>query len=253
MKKAILSLVKIHAPAFWINCSAFTQVDNAEDERKLAYAINADAPGLLAKICTQNKVQLIHFSSDYVYHQEKTDPLLETDICSPKSQYAKSKYLGEQKVLMEGQNHVIIRTSWLYSPFGNNFVHTIIKLAKTRNELHIVDDQIGAPTYSIDLANDICKILELTENQPQLKVQWKGIFNYANGGKTNWLEFAKEIVKKANIKNVKISAISSKAFNAKALRPSWSVMSTVKIRQTFGLDIDGWKTSLHKCINEMIN
>jgi dTDP-4-dehydrorhamnose reductase len=252
-ENAILSEIKKHRPSIWINCAAYTQVDKAEEEIELAYRVNAEAVKLLAETCTKNDIQLIHFSSDYVYHLDPKRPLLETDICQPKSQYAKSKFLGEQHILKENSNHVIIRSSWLYAPFGHNFVNTILRLVKSRDELRIVNDQIGAPTNTLNLAADIYRIMTKTEKNPLLRSKWKGIFNYANAGRTNWYEYALEIVKTAMISNIKISPISSDEFNAKAPRPAWSIMSTDKICQTFSLEIENWKTSLHECIHEMIN
>jgi dTDP-4-dehydrorhamnose reductase len=233
-------------PDFVINCAAYTKVDLAEKEISLAMKINAYAVGHLAKACQNIKCKLIHISSDYVYDNGSALPLNETSQTHPKSIYAISKLIGDHLALRNNPQTIILRTSWVYSTYGHNFVKTMIKLAAEKEALTIVEDQIGCPTYSGDLASTIVHIMDhITKAET---FQAFGIYNYANEGITNWKEFAKEIFTLIG-KDINLTGTTTKAYNAPAPRPLWSKMNLGKVKSTFGLDIPHWTTSLKKMIN----
>ena len=196
-----------------INCAAYTAVDKAEDERELAMLINYESVENLAKVCNANNTLLIQISTDYIFNGKQYRPYLETDVPDPDSYYGLTKLKGEQAVLEIANRVIVIRTSWLYSSFGNNFVKTMMKLGRERDELGVVVDQIGTPTYAADLAITIMTIIQKTSNSPI-----KEIYNYSNEGAISWYDFAKEIMNHAKI-NCRIKAIESKDFPAKANRP----------------------------------
>lgn len=243
------SLLDFHCPDVVINCAAYTAVDKAEEDSEKAYSINTNALTMLAKATKKCGAILIHISSDYVYHLDKKGPLLETDICSPKGVYAKSKLAGEQIIKETIDEHIILRTSWLYSSFGNNFVKTMIKLGATRNEISIVADQIGAPTYARDLARAVGSIAHQllfsdAENKPY------GTYNYSNEGAISWYDFAQTIFDLKKFK-VTLSKTTTKAYNAPAARPNWSVLSKNKIKNTFKLETPHWLDGLRRMLVEL--
>ena len=225
-----------------INCAAYTAVDKAESEEDNCGLVNHSGPELLAKACNKYNVKLIHLSTDYVYHNDSTKPLLETDATMPKGVYAKTKLSGEQAVSANAESYIIIRTSWVYSSFGNNFVKTMLRLGKDRDKLSIVSDQIGTPTYARDIARTIYQICQ----QGWTKTQ-NGTYNFSNAGETNWSAFAREIF---NVKNISchVSDISTKEYGAAAERPLWSVLSKEKIKATFNVKPRHWKESLKECL-----
>ena len=246
----LISLIDFHTPDIVINCAAYTAVDRAENERDKAFSINAKS---LVKLCEAVKscgASLIHISSDYVYNIYKRGPLLEGDKCNPQGQYALSKFEGEEIVRSSLEKHIIIRTSWLYSTFGNNFVKTMIRLGQERNSLSIVANQLGAPTYAQDLAHAICKIcvdlIEKSNSQNNLY----GTYNFANEGVTSWYDFAKTIFELQQI-DVKVNKTSTKEYNAPAPRPYWSLMSKKKIKNTFNLEIDHWRPALERMLKNL--
>ena len=229
-----------------INCAAFTAVDAAQSDIDSAWNVNAIAPKLLAIACHQKKIPLIHFSSDYVYDNGQQKPLQETDPCNPKSIYAISKFAGEQEALYYHNQTIIIRTSWVYSKTGQNFVNTILKLAKSKKELEIVDDQIGSPTYTPDLVDAVLNILgNLISNkyEPMLS----GIYNFSNTGPISWYDFAVEIIKYSGVE-CRLIPVASNRFPRPAPRPAYSFFDLSKIQQRFGIVPLNWKTSLHHCL-----
>ncbi len=229
-----------------INCAAYTQVDNAEQAPALANQINHLAVAQLTQIANKQQAKLIHVSTDYIFDGESNQPYLETDTPSPINVYGKTKLAGE-KALQEtmSTNAIIIRTSWLYSEFGNNFVKTILKLGRQRNELNIVSDQIGSPTYATDLANAILKIIN--HKTYQTKNTATAIYHYSNEGAISWYDFAKEIFKMAKIDCV-VNPIATEQYQTPAKRPKNTLMNKAKITQTFNVDIPFWKQSLDTCI-----
>lgn len=235
-------------PEFLINCAAYTQVDKAEKEVSNAFGLNADAVSNLASLCAKHSTAMIHFSTDYVYDSTEGQALEETDPTTPKSIYGQSKLAGEKAILESGAKHLIFRVSWLYSSFGNNFVKTMLRLAQDKAELQIVDDQTGAPTYARDLARSVLEILSLNNLDHSA---WNQIYNFSNTGQCNWHQFAKEIFNQAKIK-IKLSPVSSAAFNSPAPRPSWSVMSKIKLTKYFQIEPRKWQESLQDCLNELL-
>ncbi len=243
---AIKHFVSSFKPDMIINCAAYTAVDLAEKETKAAMELNGKAVGHLADIAAANDIRMIHISTDYVFSGEGFRPYTEKDPAEPKSVYAKSKWAGEEAMQKAGVYGVIIRTSWLYSEFGNNFVKTIINLASTRKELTIVFDQIGCPTYARDLADTIIKILPAVKNMKKLEV-----YHYSNEGVASWYDFTQAIVEIRKITTCKILPIETKDFPKPAARPFYSVMNKQKIKKDFGIEVPYWKDSLRDCLKKI--
>lgn len=231
-------------PAFVINCAAYTAVDKAEEERAKSYAINAGAVLTLADCCRNFKCQFIHVSSDYVYHNGLNRPLVETDPTLPKGVYAASKLRGDMGAMAANPTTIIIRTSWVYSSFGNNFLKTMLRLGRERDQLGIVYDQIGVPTSAKDIAQAILTILQKVEVEGQ---QFGGVYNFAPQGVTCWYDYAKTIFDLENI-TCTVNSIPSKAYPTPAQRPTYSVLDCTKIKETFGIEIPYWKDSVRDCL-----
>jgi len=226
-----------------LNCAAYTAVDKAESEPELADAINHLAVANFAQIAKDNNIKLVHISTDYVFDGTNHKPYVETDTPNPQSVYGQTKLDGElamQKI--DPENSIIIRTSWVYSKFGNNFVKTMLRLAETRDEISVVADQIGTPTNAADLANAILKIL------PQISNDMVQLFHYSNEGVCSWYDFAKAIFEIGNIK-VKVNTIESSQYPTLADRPFYSVLNKSKINETYQLEISYWRDSIVKCLN----
>jgi len=229
-----------------INCAAYTNVDKAESDIENAEKINVFAVKNLADISKQYKIPLIHISTDYVFDGDRNVPYKENAVCNPQTVYGKTKLQGE-KYAANGFNALIIRTSWLYSSFGNNFVKTILRYGKERKELNVVSDQIGSPTYAEDLARAVLKILAQMDENPQH--DFSGIYHYSNEGACSWFEFSQEIMRFSNLK-CKINPILTKDYPTPAKRPKYSLLDKTKIKETFGIKIPFWKDSLEKCLRE---
>jgi len=224
-----------------INCAAYTAVDKAEDEQELALLVNQTAVANLAKVCGENQRRLIHISTDYVFDGTNHKPYQETDHPSPNSFYGLSKLKGEMEIIDHLDTFVIIRTSWLYSTFGNNFVKTMIRLGNERDELGVVVDQIGTPTFAADLAKAIMETVDSEKT---------GIYHYSNQGVISWYDFAKAIMQIKNI-DCKVNAIESKDFKAKANRPFYSVLNKAKIAADFNIEVPYWLDSLKVMIDHL--
>ncbi len=229
-----------------INCAAYTAVDKAEEEQDQANQVNHLAVKQLVQIAKNQQAKLIHISTDYVFDGENNKPYTETDATNPINIYGKTKLAGE-KVLKKimPTDAIIIRTSWVYSEYGNNFVKTMLRLGKQRNELTVVNDQIGSPTYATDLANAILKILN--NEDFKTKGQSTEIYHYSNEGEISWCEFAKEIFKIAKI-DCKVNPIATEQYPTPAKRPKNTLMNKDKIAKTFSVNIPDWKESLNTCI-----
>ncbi len=223
-----------------INCAAYTAVDKAEDEPELAEKINVYGPKNLAK----TGVPLVHVSTDYVFDGQNCVPYKESDGTAPRSVYGVTKLAGEKAVIENASTAVVIRTAWLYSEFGNNFVKTMQRLGAERESINVVFDQIGSPTYAKDLAQAIVEIL------PQLKKGTKEIYHFSNEGVCSWYDFAVEIMKKSNL-SCKVFPIESSQYPTKAVRPSYSVLNKSKIKTDFGIKIRHWEEALQECINNL--
>jgi len=227
---------------FIVNCAAYTAVDKAESDVQKAELINKTGPANLANVSKELDITLLHISTDFVFDGKKNTPYLETDQVNPLSVYGRTKLDGESEIIKNASTFVIIRTSWLYSMHGNNFVKTIARLAKERPEINIVSDQIGSPTYASDLAKAIIEII------PKIKKGTKEVFHYSNEGTTSWYDFAVKIVELNNLK-CKVNPIPSTEYPTPAKRPAYSVMDKTKIKKYFGLSIPTWQDSLVSCIN----
>lgn len=224
-----------------INAAAYTAVDKAESDKETAYKVNATASGILAKACKQCHCKLIHISTDFVFDGTIARPLLENDPVNPLNIYGASKLEGEKLVQQHNSDALIIRTSWVYSSFGNNFVKTILRLCKERNSLNVVSDQVGSPTYARDLAAAILHIVQQQE--------WiSGIFHYSNEGVASWYDFAIAIRNYAELKTI-INPIETSQYPTPATRPQYSVLNKRKFKETFSITIPYWRDSLKQCVN----
>ncbi len=239
-KHAVTALVKAKQIGTIINCAAYNAVDMAEDDPETAYKINVAGPENLA----QSGCKIIHFSTDYVFDGTGCRPYRPSDPALPASVYGKTKLAGEQAVLKNAETAVIIRTAWLYSPYGKNFVKTMLQLGAQKEQIGVVCDQIGTPTYAGDLAAAVVKIL------PQLTPENKGAYHYTDEGVCSWYDFATEIMTMAGLKCV-VKPLLSDEYQAKAKRPSYSVLDKSLIKQRFGLEIPHWRQSLKKCLEEL--
>lgn len=248
-KENILKFVEDYKPDFIINSAAYTAVDKAEEDQETAALINAKAVEYLAEACEKNNVWLMHISSDYVYHLETDKPLLESDATKAQGIYAKTKLEGDEFLLASNINYCILRTSWVYSFYGNNFVKTMIRLGKDRDELTIVSDQIGTPSYAKDIADTLLKMIANICGSEE-KQKLVGIFNYSNGGVTNWADFARKIFEIKGI-DCKVGETSTEAYGAPAPRPKWSVLDKTLIQSVFNIEIIDWETSLEHCIERL--
>lgn len=234
--------IKKNSPDWIVNCAAYNLVDKAESEPEKAILINGTAVKNITEVIKGSECRFIHVSSDYVYDGKSNIPYNENNQPDPASAYGKSKLTGEKYALLH-PGSMIIRTSWLYSSFGNNFVKTILRYAAEKETLNVVFDQTGTPTYAADLADAIMSIISgVIRNQMAMN---SGIFNYSNEGVCTWYDFAYEIVKESGL-TCKILPVLSKDFHQVAQRPSYSVMDKSKIKECYGLSIPHWRTSLLK-------
>jgi dTDP-4-dehydrorhamnose reductase len=230
-------------PDYCINCAAYTAVDKAETEKDLAFIINAESVGILAAVSASMQCKFIHISTDYIYDGDCKGAHQEDDLPKPVSVYGESKLKGEQEAVANNPDSVIIRTSWVYSVFGNNFVKTMIRLMNEREEISVVDDQKGSPTWAADLASFIMHIVNYQSWNP-------GLYNFSNEGAINWFEFATEI-KRLLGSTCKLKPIPTSAYPTPAKRPANSLMSKEKIRRVFGYTAPDWMDSLSKCMAQL--
>jgi len=235
-------------PAYCINCAAYTAVDKAESERELAFLINGEAVGVLASICKEHQARFIHVSTDYVFNGDATYPYTENFPTDPVNVYGASKLEGEKQAIQLNPDSIIIRTSWVYSSYGNNFVKTMIRLMGEKDDVKVINDQLGSPTYAADLA---AAILTIISNSELSFVNWKpGIYNFSNEGITTWYEFARAIKEITNsICDVK--PITTSEYPTPAKRPAYSVLDKTKIQNSFGIQLKDWKESLGYCIEKI--
>ncbi len=230
---------------YLVNCAAYTAVDRAEDEPERAFLINGHAPGLLAEACKSHGTKLFHISTDYVFDGMSNSPYHESSPVNPLSVYGKSKLMGENKVLESGVG-MVIRTSWLYSTTGNNFVKTILRNASSKAQLNVVFDQVGTPTLADDLAAVLLQIIEKGDSSFRPE-----IFHYSNEGVCSWYDFAYEIVAIAGLP-CRINPIETNDYPTRAIRPRYSVLSKEKIRNLLPIEIPYWRDSLKTFLKEML-
>lgn len=246
--EAVELFLKDNNIKYIVNCAAYTAVDKAEDDVELCYKINRDAVQNLGTAAANNNAKVIHVSTDYVFDGTGSRPYTETDPVSPKSVYGTSKQEGEAALMKSCPESIIIRTAWLYSIYGNNFVKTMIRLGKERDNLNVVADQTGTPTNAADLAKAIVKILDYSESASFES----GIYHYSNEGVTTWFDFTVQIHKDAGITSCKVNPITTEQYPTRASRPQYSVLDKTKIKNTFNIDIPKWEDSLKVCVEELI-
>ena len=242
--EAVTEFVKDNQVDVIVNCAAYTNVDAAEDNEEIALKINGLAPGILARAMKENNGSLIHISTDYVFGGSgKNTPLTEDQPASPTGAYGRTKLRGEQEIEATGVSAMIMRTAWLYSDYGNNFVEKILSLLKNRDSIKVVFDQCGTPTYATDLAKAIVDII--TERKFKGN---EGIYHFSNEGVCSWYDFAHAAARLAGLQNKKISPCHSSEFPSKVVRPAYSVLDKTKYKVTFGKDVPHWHDSLASCL-----
>ena len=247
-KEAIEQFVAKKSFDFIVNCAAYTAVDKAEEDEEKCFAINCEAVRNIGEVAASNGIKVIHISTDYVFDGTAHTPYTENVKINPKTVYGKSKALGEEDLKRVCLDAVIIRTSWLYSTFGNNFVKTMLKLGQERDELKVVFDQVGTPTNAADLAAAILQIIGKTiENENAFKT---GVYHFSNEGVCSWYDFTIAIHRLAGI-NCNVLPIESNEYPAKTPRPFYSVLNKSKIKKTFGLTIPHWESSLKNCVEKL--
>jgi dTDP-4-dehydrorhamnose reductase len=243
-KDAVYHFFTTERPAYLVNCAAYTAVDKAESERELSDEINGTAVGILAAACQEHGTKFIHISTDYVFNGEASSPLKETDKVDPVNAYGASKLLGEQRAIQNDPGVIIIRTSWVYSFYGKNFVKTMMRLMNEKQSLGVIDDQLGSPTYAADLAEAIMQIISSGKWEP-------GIYNYSNDGIISWFDFANEIKRQIGA-NCIVNPLTTEQFPTPAKRPRYSVLDKAKIQNTFSITLKDWKESLRLCISKLL-
>lgn len=230
-------------PAYCINCAAYTAVDKAEIEKDLALLVNAESVGVLAAVSKLYNTRFLHISTDYVFDGTATEPYKEEAPVNPVNFYGSTKLKGEEQCFQANADAIIIRTSWVYSTFGNNFVKTMLRLMKERQSLNVVSDQLGSPTYAADLAAAMLHIVSSGNWQP-------GIYHYSNAGVISWYDFAVAIREMAGL-HCTVNPIPTSAYPTPAKRPAYSVFDKEKIKKTYKLTIPEWKDSLKSCLNKI--
>ena len=242
-RDAVMSFVKDNEIDCIVNCAAYTAVDKAEENEELANLLNNIAPGYLAEAVETRGGALIQISTDYVFDGTAHIPYKETESTCPNSVYGRTKLAGEQNAQAHCKNTVIIRTAWLYSTFGNNFVKTMIRLGKEKEQLGVIFDQIGTPTYAGDLADAIMTVIN--------KGIVPGVYHFSNEGTISWYDFTKAIHRIAGIKNCKVNPLHTEEYPTPAARPHYSVLDKTKIKQTYGIEVPYWEDSLAECIAKL--
>ena len=245
-KEAINDFVVKNKIGYILNCAAYTAVDKAEIDSELCYKINRDAVRNLGEVATANNAAVIHVSTDYVFNGQNFKPYTEEDEVCPQSVYGESKLAGEQALMSVCADAAIVRTSWLYSNFGNNFVKTMIRLGNERDSLGVIFDQIGTPTYAADLAETMLKMVAFAEE----KAFASGIYHFSNEGVCSWYDFAKKIHRMAAV-HCKVNPIETTDYPTPAARPHYSVLNKKKIKTTFGIEIPHWEESLSECVAKL--
>lgn len=254
-ESALQSIFKKYLPAYFINCAAYTAVDKAESEKDLAISINETAVGNIAKACKQSHTKFIHVSTDYVFDGNGKQPYKEDDKTNAVNFYGQTKLLGERLAIKNNPDTIIIRTSWVYSEYGNNFVKTMLRLMKERKEINVVNDQIGSPTYAKDLAEAIMSIVNSERSMVNSKNHdyahsFSGIYHFSNDGIISWYDFSCAIKEIKHLGCV-INPIPTSAFPTPAKRPAYSVFDKTRIQTAFNIQLKNWKESLQECLAKL--
>ena len=247
---ALPSALERIGPDLIINPAAYTAVDAAEENQETAYSINRDAVASIAKFSVEHTVPLIHFSTDYVFPGNASEPYTEDDLTGPTGVYGRSKLAGEQAILKSGAPALILRTSWVYSNHGKNFYKTMLALSESRNELNVVNDQVGAPTYAGSIAEATKLLIDLILEQDGISDEQKGVYHFSCQGQTSWAEFAKAIFVENELSHMKVNGIPTSDYPTPAERPAFSVLNNKKLLSVFGISLPHWGTALSQCVAE---
>ena len=245
---SIRTIINYHKPELVINAAAYTAVDQAETESSTAFKINAEAPGVIASVCNNVGAGFIHFSTDYVFDGKGEAPYSEQDSVHPLGVYGKSKLAGEEAIASQTDKYIVIRTAWLYSLVGENFLKTMLRLEKSEKEIRVVSDQFGCPTYAHDLANAVWLIVAQLNKNKQFP---RGIYHGVNSGVASWYEFAQEIFKVLGRTDKVIHPIATSEYTTSAKRPSFTALSCDHIRQIFGVTLPDWRDGVARCMSEL--
>lgn len=254
--ESIRNSFETHHPQYCINCAAYTAVDKAESEKELAFRINGESVGMLAAACKEYNCRFIHVSTDYVFDGTASVPYKEDSPTNPQSVYGASKSEGEKQAIQFNPGSIIIRTSWVYSEFGKNFVKTMLKMMNEKEELNVVNDQYGSPTYAADLAEAILQIITKLTRHPELveghysPLTTHGTYHFSNNGVITWYDFALAIKEMSGSK-CKVNPITTSQYPLPAKRPAYGVLDKSKIQQSFGITLKDWKKSLGDCIQRI--
>ncbi len=244
---ALKSAIDKHRPNILINAAAYTAVDRAESEPNIAQVVNVDASRVMADACHDLDALMIHYSTDYVFDGQADHPYVETDAVAPQGVYGRTKLDGERAVQDSGAKHLILRTSWVYSNHGRNFLQTMLRLAQERKELRVVDDQIGTPTYAGVLSHATAALVKQAGG---LSAAQLGLYHVTCTGHTSWCGFAQAILQDAGINDVKVNPISTAEYPTPARRPPYSVLDTTKFTRTFDIALPAWRDVLRECLRE---
>lgn len=247
--EGVLDFCRTERPAYIINCAAYTAVDKAEEDAAGAFLVNRDAVAHLAKAAAQTEAILLHVSTDYVFDGTATQPYKESDPVCPATVYGQSKLAGEETLQRLCPRSVIVRTAWLYSAYGTNFVKTMLRLGRERDSLNVVNDQIGSPTFAGDLAATLMHIVLKSEAGQFIP----GIYHYSNEGVCSWYDFTLKIHALAGITTCAVTPVSSDQYPSRTPRPAYSVLDKTKIKADYALSIPRWETSLAECLNDLLN
>lgn len=251
----VVKFLEREKPSLVVNPAAYTAVDNAEDDKEVAYKVNVEAPAAIARWCKQNGAPLIHFSTDYVFAGDRERPYIETDESGPLGVYGLTKLQGEQAIAASGCAHFIFRTSWVYASRGKNFLLTILRLAREREELRVLADQFGAPTWARHLAEATAAVCAQAQGNSEFFQTRSGIYHMTNAGRTHWNAFAKAIIEGRRavetLKCQRVVEIATSDYPTKAVRPKYSSLSNAKLRETFGLELPDWQEALAQCLEEL--
>lgn len=250
-ESTIPKIFEQYQPSWFINCAAYTAVDKAENDQETAYTVNGKSVGEIARQCNKHNTRLIHVSTDYVFNGRGSNPYLEDEKTEPVNYYGYTKWIGEKFALENNPGAtVIIRTSWVYSYHGNNFVKTMLRLMKDRSEIRVVSDQVGSPTYAFDLAEVILQIVANSDATKQTSDFQPGIYHFSNKGIISWYDFASAIRDMAEL-SCRVQPISTEEYPTPARRPSYSAMNTDKISNTYHVQLKDWKESLKECLKHL--